>query len=47
MHAVAVYHNKMNDTIVSGSQDKALNVWNWRDGKKIKRLEKAHGDIIR
>ena len=46
-YAVSVYYNSMNDTIISGSQDKALNMWQWQDGKKLKRHENAHNDIIR
>lgn len=33
--------------MVSGSQDKALNVWDWKTGYKIKRIENAHSDIVR
>lgn len=36
-YAVSVFYNPLNDTIISGSQDKALNMWSWRDGKKLKR----------
>lgn len=36
-YAVSVFYNPITDTIVSGSQDKALNMWSWRDGKLIKR----------
>lgn len=36
-YAVSVFYNSITDTIISGSQDKALNMWAWRDGKKIKR----------
>lgn len=32
---------------MSGSQDKALASWSWRDGKLKKRKEGAHNDIIR
>lgn len=32
---------------MSGSQDKALNVWDWKTGYKIKRIENAHSDIVR
>ena len=46
-YAVTVYYNPLNDQIVSGSQDKALATWSWKDGKEIKRVEGAHGDIIR
>lgn len=46
-YAVSVFYNKLNDSIISGSQDKALTSWSWRDGKQIKRVEGAHGDIIR
>lgn len=37
-YAVSVFYNATNDSIVSGSQDKALNLWNWRTGQKIKRV---------
>jgi phospholipase A-2-activating protein len=46
-HAVTVYYNQTTDQVISGSQDKALNLWDWRTGKKIKRVEAAHDDIIR
>ena len=46
-YAVTVYYNPLNDLVVSGSQDKALASWNWRDGKQAKRAEGAHGDIVR
>ena len=46
-YAVSVMYNPITDVIISGSQDKALNMWSWKDGKKIKRLENAHSDIIR
>lgn len=36
-YAVSVYYNSLNDTIISGSQDKSLNMWSWSNGKKIKR----------
>jgi WD40 repeat protein len=42
-----VHYNPANDFVVSGSQDKALNLWNWHNGNKIKRIENAHKDIIR
>lgn len=37
-YAVSVFYNKTNNYVVSGSQDKALNLWDWRTGQKIKRL---------
>lgn len=40
-------YNTLNDQIISASQDKALNAWSWKDGKKIIRKENVHGDIIR
>lgn len=40
-------YNKSNDQVISGSQDKALNAWNWRTGKVIRRKQNVHGDIIR
>ena len=46
-HAVTVFYNRATDEIVSGSQDKALNVWNWKTGQVVKRVESAHGDIVR
>lgn len=46
-HAVTVFYNSSSDFIVSGSQDKALNLWKWKDGSLIKRIESAHNDIIR
>lgn len=36
-HAVAVYYNELADEIVSGSQDKALASWNWKNGKQTRR----------
>lgn len=44
---MTVYYNQTTDQVISGSQDKALNLWDWRTGKKIKRVEAAHDDIIR
>lgn len=46
-HAVTVFYNKTSDNVVSGSQDKALNLWDWKNGSKIRRVEAAHDDIIR
>ena len=46
-HATCVYFNKINHYITSGSQDKALNLWDRVTGMKIKRVENAHNDIIR
>jgi WD40 repeat protein len=46
-YAVSVFYNPITDTIISGSQDKALNMWSWKDSKLIKRHENAHNDIIR
>jgi phospholipase A-2-activating protein len=46
-HAVTVFYNKVNNYITSGSQDKALNIWDRFTGMKIKRVENAHNDIIR
>ncbi len=46
-HAVTVFYNELTDQVVSGSQDKALASWSWKDGKQAKRKEGAHGDIIR
>ncbi len=46
-HAVCVFYNATNNYVVSGSQDKALNLWDWHTGMKIKRTENAHSDIIR
>ena len=46
-HAVAVFYNKINNYITSGSQDKSLNLWDRYTGMKIKRVENAHNDIIR
>jgi WD40 repeat protein len=46
-YAVTVFYNSLTDTVVSGSQDKALNLWSWKNGNKIKRVENAHNDIIR
>lgn len=37
-HAVAVFYNRTTDQVVSGSQDKALNLWDWRNGAKYKRV---------
>ncbi len=37
-HGVAVYYSKANNWVVSGSQDKALNVWDYKTGAKIKRI---------
>jgi len=37
-HAVTVFYNRTTDQVVSGSQDKALNVWDWRNGAKYKRV---------
>ena len=37
-HAVCVYYNKMNNYVTSGSQDKALNIWDRSNGMKIKRV---------
>ena len=31
-------YNPLTDQIISGSQDKALNSWNWKTGKVIKRI---------
>lgn len=36
-HAVAVFYNELSDEVVSGSQDKALVSWNWKNGKQTKR----------
>ena len=46
-YAVSVFYNPLTDLIVSGSQDKALTSWNWRDGKEVKRIQGAHNDIVR
>lgn len=46
-YAVSVFYNRTNDLVVSGSQDKALNLWNWHNGNKVKRIQNAHSDIIR
>jgi WD40 repeat protein len=46
-YAVTVFYSHTSDHIVSGSQDKALNLWDWNTGTKIKRIELAHDDIIR
>ena len=40
-------YNNINGQIISGSQDKALNAWDWKTGKVVKRIESVHGDIIR
>lgn len=37
-YAVSVFYNPITDLIISGSQDKAINLWSWKDGKKIKRI---------
>jgi len=37
-HAVTVFYNSTNGHIISGSQDKSLNLWDWRTGNKIKRI---------
>jgi hypothetical protein len=37
-HAVAVFFNSATNQVVSGSQDKALNLWDWQTGKKILRV---------
>lgn len=46
-HAVSVHYNSLTQTVISGSQDKALNSWNWKNGTPVKRVESAHNDIIR
>ena len=46
-HAVCVFYNKVNNYITSGSQDKALNIWDRVTGMKVRRVENAHNDIIR
>ena len=46
-YAVCVFYSKSNNWVVSGSQDKALNLWDFKTGGKIKRVENAHNDIIR
>lgn len=37
-HAVCVFFSRGNNWVVSGSQDKALNIWDYKTGTKIKRL---------
>lgn len=37
-HAVAVFFNPTTNQIVSGSQDKALNLWEWQTGNKVLRV---------
>ena len=44
---MAVFYNKTSGVVVSGSQDKALNLWNPQTGAQVKRIENAHNDIIR
>ena len=44
---MSVFYNSINGYVVSGSQDKALNLWDWKNGNKIKRVENAHNDIVR
>lgn len=44
-HAVAV--QVINNYVVTGSQDKCLNLWELATGKQIKRVPNAHDDIIR
>lgn len=44
-HAVAV--QVVGNTVITGSQDKALNIWELATGKRIKRQTDAHDDIIR
>jgi WD40 repeat protein len=44
-HAVTV--QVFNNYVITGSQDKALNLWDLTTGKLIKRLQNAHDDIIR
>lgn len=44
---MTVFYNELTDEVVSGSQDKALTIWSWKDGKQKKRKEGAHNDIIR
>lgn len=46
-YAVCVYYSKSSDCVVSGSQDKALNLWDYKTAAKLKRVENAHNDIIR
>jgi len=46
-HAVCVHFNRINHYITSGSQDKALSLWDRVTAMKIKRVENAHNDIIR
>lgn len=46
-YAVSVFYNQTTGHVISGSQDKALNVWDWKTGSKIRRVDNAHGDIIR
>ena len=46
-HAVCVYYNRLNQYVTSGSQDKALNIWDKDTGMKMKRVENAHNEIIR
>ena len=36
-HAVAVFYCELDDVVISGSQDKALASWSWKDGKQKKR----------
>lgn len=37
-YAVSVYYSQSSNYVVSGSQDKALNLWDWKTGYKIKRI---------
>lgn len=44
-HAVAVL--AVNNFVITGSQDKALNLWDLTTGKLVKKSANAHDDIIR
>lgn len=46
-YAVTVFYNKTSGYVVSGSQDKALCLWEPLTGTQVKRIENAHNDIIR
>lgn len=44
-HAVAVL--VVNNCVITGSQDKSLNLWELATGKLVKKFPNAHDDIIR
>lgn len=37
-YAVTVFYNKTSGYVISGSQDKALNAWEWKTGARVKRI---------